>query len=80
MEKGGGTYSAVVTPVALGLHDDVTAATRQIGELESAVAELRTTQPSRDRSMSRLTKICVVAMGALAIAITALGVGIWALI
>ena len=80
IEKEVAQYSEVFTQVALGLHEDLTAATRQIGELESAVAELRTAQTSRDRSMSRLTKICVVAMGALAIAITALGVGIWALI
>ena len=78
IEKEVAQYSEVFTRVALGLHEDLTAATRQSGELESAVAELRTAQTSRDRSLSRLTKIYVVAMGALAIAIAALGVGIWA--
>ncbi len=78
IEKEVAEYSEVFTQVALGLHEDLTAATRQIGELESAVAELRTAQTSRDRSLSRLTRIYVVAVGALAIATAALGVGIWA--
>ena len=78
IEKEVAQYSEVFTQVALGLHEDLTAATRQLGELESAVAELRTAQTSRDRSLSRLTGIYIVAAGALAIAIAALGVGVWA--
>ena len=78
IEKEVAQYSEVFTQVALGLHEDLTAATRQIGELESAVAELRTAQTSRDQSLSRLTRIHVVGLVALAIAVAALGVGIWA--
>ncbi len=78
IEKEVAQYSEVCTQVALGLHEDLTAATRQIGDLESAVAELRTAHTSRDRSLSRLTRIYVVAVVALAIAIAALSVAIWA--
>ena len=80
IEKEVAQYSEVFTQVALGLHEDLAAATRQIGELESAVAELRVAQRSRDRSLSRLTRISVAVVGALAIAVAALGVGTWATI
>ena len=80
IEKEVAEYSEVFTQVALGLHEDLTAATRRIGELESAIVELRTAQTSQDPSLPRLTRIYVVAAGALAVAIAALGLGIWATI
>jgi K+-sensing histidine kinase KdpD len=85
-------YTETFTQVALGLHEDLEASSRRIGELEATVVELRhsiqelrhsieaeTVHEPQDKSAqdARIWGATPVAIAALAVAAVALGVSIW---
>ena len=77
VERQVAEYSETFTQVVLGLHEDLTAATRRIAELETAVSDLQ--QPASVASAPRgaTSWIPIVAGG---LAVLAIVVSVWALL
>lgn len=65
-------FSETFTQVALGLHGDLTAANRRIAVLERTVAELN------DHPAGVESKFHLLSVAAVVIALTAVGVALWA--
>ena len=72
VERQVAEYSETFTQVVLGLPEDLAAANRRIADLENTVAE-STTQPPGSATKQHLPSIAAVA-----IALAALGVALWA--
>ena len=75
VERQVAEYSETFTQVVLGLHEDLTAATRRIAELETALSDL---QPSV-ASASRVATFWVPIVGG-GLAVAAIVVSLWALL
>ena len=71
-------YSDTFTQVALGLHDDVAAASRRIAQLEATVAESSDQPGEVEEEKERDTTAYLLAAAALVVALIALGVAVWA--
>ena len=78
IEQGIAEYSETFTQVALGLHEDLTAAPRRIGELETQVERLIGESSQRSGEHNRLAGPYALGVAALATAVVALGVAVWA--
>ena len=70
-------YSETFTQVVLGLHEDMAAATRRIGDLEAAVGEVNKRISHGDLDKRYKMGPYIVAIGALAVALVALGFTAW---
>ncbi len=73
-------YSETFTQVALGLHEDLTAASRRIGDLEAQVEDVVGQLKQRSGEHNRLAGLYALGVAALAAAVVALGVAVWALL
>ena len=78
LEQQVAEYSDTFTQVALGLHDDMAAASRRIAQLEATVAEISGRPGEAEEKKQRDAIPYLLAAAALVAALVALGVAIWA--
>ena len=77
VERQVAEYSETFTQVVLGLHEDLTAATRRLGELETAVSDLQQPAPAASAPRGATFWIPIVGGG---LAVVAIVVSLWALL
>ena len=65
-------FSETFTQVALGLHDDLTAANRRMVDLERTVAELKAGPPGIE------SRLLLLSIAAVVMSLAAVGVALWA--